>query len=613
MGIFYPALLNIDIMNLEKFFLPKFIHFYIIIGIVCLYIQTLSFDYIWDDLFLIQDNYKIKTGDISGILVPILPGTTYFRPLVMFSFLLDNFFSNNPWFSHFVNILFFYFNAVLIYFISLRIFNKLKLNNIFFRSSLVAILYIIHPVMVETTAWISGRFDIFVTFFLLLSIYVYIISNVNFKRDIVISCLYLMGLLSKELAIIFPALLLFLYILLNSEQQKSIFSIINDFIIENKRLYLFILILFICYSFLKKFFVGGVYHGGYEVYSLIQNIKFWWILLPSDTFCFYLERIFLPYKLMAPFHLGDSETLKLPSIYIKVLVFIIFLYLIAYGTLKKKKIALFMLMAFISIFLVLNIIPITIGGNIGHDRFLTFPLVFVLMGLMSLEFSVGESFKKIMIIIGMVYCAILITVSYTYTSKWKNEVTLWGYTYNLYSGNSITSIKYIRALVVDNQIEKLSLIFDKALIGTRKWNFIDAINLSEYLIGRKDEEANLILNNLLSVALKTNKSTRNSVENRSLFEIYFDLSRASVIFNKNYNKALYYINEAEKFNANSINQKVVKEIIIIEVYHKKDYQKLDQLVDLMSDNDKKRFIKANIEMVDNLCNTNQLNNLCISK
>jgi protein O-mannosyl-transferase len=86
----------------------------------------------------------------------------------MLSHMLDcQLFGLNPWGHHLTSVLFHAFNAVLV-FVLLR-----QLTGAMWRSLLVAALFAVHPLRVESVAWVSERKDVLSAFFGLLSLIAY--------------------------------------------------------------------------------------------------------------------------------------------------------------------------------------------------------------------------------------------------------------------------------------------------------------------------------------------------------------------------------------------------------------------------------------------------------
>jgi tetratricopeptide (TPR) repeat protein len=140
-------------------------------AIAAVYWPAARFDFInFDDPLYVTDNDHVKTGlTWDGLRWAF---TTFFasnwHPLTWLSHMGDcQFFGQRPGAQHLVNVLFHAANTVLL-FVLLR-----NLTGARWRSALVAGLFALHPLHVESVAWISERKDVLSTFFGFLSLLCY--------------------------------------------------------------------------------------------------------------------------------------------------------------------------------------------------------------------------------------------------------------------------------------------------------------------------------------------------------------------------------------------------------------------------------------------------------
>src|SRR5690606_30756277 len=97
---------------------------------MALYAQSLSYGYVWDDTLLFVDKTALVNEPLSWALLsePVLPGTSYFRPLMLLSMFTEfHLFGQQPAVSHAVNVGIFLINALLVYLLALQLVRKLAL------------------------------------------------------------------------------------------------------------------------------------------------------------------------------------------------------------------------------------------------------------------------------------------------------------------------------------------------------------------------------------------------------------------------------------------------------------------------------------------------------
>ncbi len=123
---------------------------------------------------------------------------------------------------HFTNIIVHIFNLILVYFLAGH-FTKKKWIGLM--SGLLFAIHIVHGNSLPPVAWISGRVDPFVTFFLLLTLLMFIkFLSTGSKLFYLISFItFIFALWSKEMAFIFPlVIVLYLYLFTNIKNEEQL-------------------------------------------------------------------------------------------------------------------------------------------------------------------------------------------------------------------------------------------------------------------------------------------------------------------------------------------------------------------------------------------------------
>ena len=163
----------------------------------------------FDDFEYVADNPRVRAGiSIEGLVWAFT--TTHagnWHPLTWLSHMLDvQLFGLHPGMHHLVNLLLHMANSVL-FFLLLR-----KMTGALWRSAICAALFALHPLHVESVAWISERKDVLSTFFLILTVraYVWYAGKPEWRRYVCVSVLLILGLLSKPMLVTLPFLMLVL-------------------------------------------------------------------------------------------------------------------------------------------------------------------------------------------------------------------------------------------------------------------------------------------------------------------------------------------------------------------------------------------------------------------
>lgn len=163
----------------------------------------------FDDDFYVTNNPHVSTGWNLGNVVWAFTSFTEanWHPLTWLSHMLDcQWFGLNPGPPHLVNALLHALNAVLIFFL------LQKATGTLWRSMFVAALFAVHPLNLETVAWVAERKSLLCTLFSLLTIAAYgrYVHRPNWKTYSLTVIAFAFALMSKPMAVSLPGLLLLL-------------------------------------------------------------------------------------------------------------------------------------------------------------------------------------------------------------------------------------------------------------------------------------------------------------------------------------------------------------------------------------------------------------------
>ena len=196
--------------------------------LLCLviYFNSLSNGFVYDDYGAIVENKYIDQP--GRLLISLFDASYYkfagleasYRPLSTLSyFLIHSVAKLNPFYYHLTSLMLHTLNTLLVYWLA-RIILGQRLQAL-----IAGLLFASHPVLTEAINCIDFNDDLLMTFFFLLALIVYIRSNAeNFLSNIgfglLTLLLYLLSLLSKEMAITFPAIVILYDVVLRDVDQK---------------------------------------------------------------------------------------------------------------------------------------------------------------------------------------------------------------------------------------------------------------------------------------------------------------------------------------------------------------------------------------------------------
>ena len=170
-----------------------------------LHYQFVNFD---DDVYVTANQY-VKAGLTreSIIWAFAAPHLNFWHPLTMLSHMLDcTLFGLKPWGHHLSSLLLHIANT-------LTLFLVLKtMTGAVWRSAFVAAAFALHPLHVESAAWISERKDVLSALFFMLTIAAYLryVRQRGIKWYLLTFLLFVMGLMAKPMLVTLPFVLLLL-------------------------------------------------------------------------------------------------------------------------------------------------------------------------------------------------------------------------------------------------------------------------------------------------------------------------------------------------------------------------------------------------------------------
>jgi protein O-mannosyl-transferase len=381
-----------------------------------IYLRATSFDLLlfWDDNSYITNNDHIKALHWENIrLIFTNFYTSNYQPITMLFYAIEYKIGHGQAFIfHFINILFHLLNTYLVYVFIRKISPKNAMVAL-----ITAAFFAVHPMHVESVAWVAERKDVMYSFFFLLSLIIYLkyLESKELKHLAATLILFVLSCLSKSAAVIFPLVLLLIdYYSARRLNWKMAIEKIPFFIIS--------LVFGIVAIYSQK--SSGVLQDWAPNMSFIEHLA-----IVSFSFVSYFFKAFIPVNLSAiyPYPIEIGKTLS--AIYFLSILFVgIALFFVWYSRRWGKDILFGFLFFVITIILVLQFIPV--GSAIMADRYTYIPYIgiFFIVGKiyerLSTKLSAKNSFQKISLSVLFIFFIGFSIISFGRVKVWENDDTL---------------------------------------------------------------------------------------------------------------------------------------------------------------------------------------------
>ncbi|MDO8684801.1 MAG: tetratricopeptide repeat protein [Armatimonadota bacterium] len=183
---------------------------FLVVVTLAVYAQSLGNDFInFDDPQYVTFNNNVQSGltKDSVFWAFFSSDASNWHPLTWLTHIIDyQLYRLQPAGHHLTNLLLHILNTLLLFLVISR------MTGYIWRSAFVAALFAIHPLHVESVAWIAERKDVLSTFFWMLTMLAYIrySKSPNVRRYIPVLLLYALGLMAKPMLVTLPIVLLLL-------------------------------------------------------------------------------------------------------------------------------------------------------------------------------------------------------------------------------------------------------------------------------------------------------------------------------------------------------------------------------------------------------------------
>lgn len=374
----------------------------------------------FDDTQYVVENQFI-TGFSALNIRTILSGDANhlgnYHPVTLLSYVVNYSFSAlNPAPYHLTNILLHLLNTLLVFQLSLLLFTRIGSDHRLVLSAVTALLFGIHPLHVESVAWVSGRKDLLYTCFYLLSLISYLryVDKKKISGYLPALLFFVLSLLSKGMAVTLPLALIALdYLLKRDLRDKKV-------ILEK-----------VPFLLLSLFFgiIAVVVQHAQGATDIVQCNFLERLVFSSFGFTQYLIKLAIPYKLCGYYPYPDYAAGHIPWYYFLcfIPVLVTGFLLVYYWFARSGRAILFGCCFFIiNIMFVIQLFPV--GSAVMADRYTylsSFGLFFLFawgMGLLMKRFNLS---KTLVFGIFILYAGLLSVTANQRCSVWKDSYSFW--------------------------------------------------------------------------------------------------------------------------------------------------------------------------------------------
>lgn len=385
----------------------------VLLSVIGFYSPTLKngFIYLDDDTHILENTTirALSANHIQKIFTTTVDRV--YAPLTFLSFAFEyHFFKYEPFIYHLNNLLLHLAVSALVFYLAIR----LGLSDI--SAFIAALLFGIHPMHVESVAWITERKDVLYAFFYMLALHSY--WEYLDKRKIIFylsSIIFgFLSILSKPMALSLP-----LVLFLCDWFKKRPFD--KSMLIDKIPHFVYIVpIAWITYS-LNARIPGENIHSGFII----------WVW----TCVFYIHKFFYPVTLVPMYALPEPITISNPHYFGAVGLLILFAVILL--RLRHNPWVIFAaLFYFLSMFFLFRY-DNAVDKNIVADRFIYLPCLGIcfLVGHAAEKLLKQKAIQKIVFFALVLTAGLLGTKTFHQTQLWKDNILFWNHELKHYPKN----------------------------------------------------------------------------------------------------------------------------------------------------------------------------------
>ncbi|WP_212637878.1 tetratricopeptide repeat protein [Desulfocicer vacuolatum] len=437
------------------------------------------------------DNFHIKEGitlkNFQWAFTAVYAKN--WHPLTWLSHMIDiQIFGMNPFGHHLTNLIFHLFNSFLLFLILQR------MSDFYWKSLIVMALFALHPMHVESVAWISERKDVLSTFFWMLAIwsYTYYVKKTSIKLYLPVCACFILSLLAKPMAVTFPFVLLLLDHWPLGRWKKTSVKTHNCKILQHplhililEKIPLFLISVTSCAITFYAQNKGGAL-GSFELYSLKTRV--------ANAIISYTRYIF---KMLYPFDFGILYPHPgMPQLHFLIIASLFLILMTGLSILTFRRCPWMFTGWFWYLGILFPVIGIAqVGAQGMADRYTYTPMIgiyiLVVWAIEHLFYTKKLSKKTMSSLSGLLVPILVVALSiltFHQSRYWKDSATLFQHTIDITNNNYIAHNNLANAMMKNGQIKKAIFHYSEALLIKPDYSLaLGNIGIAFAKLGRTDD------------------------------------------------------------------------------------------------------------------------------
>jgi tetratricopeptide (TPR) repeat protein len=540
--------------------------------LMCILLAAITFAVYWpvhshefvryDDDTYVTHNPNVKSGlSWQGIKWAFTTGyASNWHPLTWLSHQLDyTLFAGNSAAHHLVNVLFHAANTLLLFIVLSRMTKSL------WPGAFVAALFALHPLHVESVAWVAERKDILSTLFWLLTMlsYARYAERPSAGRYILTLVFFILGLLSKPMLVTLPFILILLDYWPLKRFLNSQFSILNSVLEKVPFIFLAAISSIVTFVVQQKGGAMSTIHA-IPLHDRVTNA--------ISSYLVYIGKMVWPARLAVLYPYPFTPIATARAVIYAIILILITIFLIYYG--RKYR---YLLVGWL--WYVITLVPVIglvqVGAQAMADRYTYVSLtgLFIIISFGAADLLKSNPLRKFALTASALAvlfgCTLVTSAQLKY---WKNGLSLFGHTLAVTKDNYVILNNYANTLTdLGRPAESIKYFVDAIKFMPRssdvRNNYANALRelgkpseaIEQYKVALQLNPSSVMPHYNLAVALTDVGDYNQAIEQYQITvklkpdfeEAYCNLGWL-LFRNRQSNQAIEYYNKALRLSPNNI-------------------------------------------------------------